>query len=84
MAGANNPDKYFCFCRSNIGDEYRANEFENFMPVKVSRGTGVTIANPITLRITPLTVQQALERNLIDESSLPVISFISPNRAGKR
>ncbi len=65
-------------------DDYRANEFDNFMPVKVSRGTGVTIANPITLRITPLTVQQALDRNLIEESSLPVISFISPNRAGKR
>ncbi len=54
------------------------------MPVKVSRGTDVTIANPITLRITPLTVDQALSRNLIDESSLPAISFISPNRAGKR
>ena len=53
------------------------------MPVKVSRGTDVTIANPITLRITPLTVDQALSRNLIDESSLPAISIISPNRAGK-
>ncbi len=65
-------------------DHYRANEFDKFMPVKVSRGTCVTIANPVTIRITPLTVEQALERNLIDESSLPVISFISPNRAGKR
>ncbi len=65
-------------------DDYRANEFENFMPVKVSRGTGVTIANPIALRITPLTVEQATERNLTDGLILPAISFISPNRAGKR
>ncbi len=65
-------------------DDYRANEFDNFMPVKVTRGTGVTIANPITLRITPLTVEQATERNLTDGLILPVIHFISPNRAGKR
>ncbi len=56
-----------------------------FMPVKVFKGTDVNIANPITLRITPLTVEQALERNLISSGIcyLPAISFISPNRASK-
>ncbi len=65
-------------------EDYKANEFDEFMPVKVFKRTDVTIANPITLRMTPLTVEQALSRNLIDESTLPAISFISPNRAGKR
>ncbi len=65
-------------------DDYRANEFDSFMPVKIFKGTDANIANPITLRITPLTVEQALDRNLIDESSLPAINLISPNRASKR
>ncbi len=63
-------------------ERYRATEFEQFMPVRVSTSSAVAIANPITLRITPLTVNQALEMNIIKRSSLPAFSFISPNRAG--
>ncbi len=65
-------------------DYYRADESDKFMPVKVSRDTGVTIANPVTFSITPLTVEQALDMNLVDSSSVPDRGIISPNNAGKR
>ena len=53
------------------------------MPVRISKGAGVTLANPVTFKITPLTVSQALAMGIIESSDLPPISRVSPNRAGK-
>ena len=50
------------------------------MPVVISKRVGVIIANPVEFRVTPLTVQQALDQEIINffEPQNP----LSPNRAG--
>ena len=50
------------------------------LEIIVLKNKGVTLSNPVTVRITPLTVPEALARGIIttfdDDDSL------SPNRAG--
>ena len=41
----------------------------------------VSLANPVSLMVTPLTVEQALERNVIDSYELD--DSVSPTRASK-
>ena len=58
----------------------QAKEGEGGNMIKVTVSKNVTLANPVTVRITPLTVQMALDRGIIAtfESNNPY----SPNRAG--
>ena len=61
--------------------DYRATEGTNtFMPVIISKEAGVFIANSVEFRITPLTVQQALNQSVI--ASFEPLDPNSPNRAG--
>ena len=58
-------------------DDYRAAEYE-LMPVAVTKNN-VQLANPVSFTITPLTVSQALDKNIISDF-IPE-NFDSPNRA---
>ena len=62
-------------------DECQQKEGEGGNMIKVTVSKNVTLANPVTVRITPLTVQMALDRGIIAtfESNNPY----SPNRAGR-
>ena len=62
--------------------EYDYHESESGdLEITIAKDQDVTLANPVTVRITPLTVPEALARGIIttfdDDDSL------SPNRAGK-
>ena len=61
-------------------DDYRESESGD-LEITIAKNQAVTLANPVTVRITPLTVTEALARGIIttfdDDDSL------SPNRAGK-
>ena len=62
---------------------YRATEDEEIADVEISKNPGFTLANPVTFRITPLTVQQALDRGIIDSYPTPDDENVSPSRAGE-
>ena len=51
------------------------------MLTRIAKDFDVLLANPVWLVVTPLTVQQALERNLIDSYYLD--DPLSPTRASK-
>ena len=61
-------------------DSYRESESGD-LEITIAKNQDVTLANPVTVRITPLTVPEALASGVIttfdDDDSL------SPNRAGK-
>ena len=61
-------------------DDYREIESDD-LEITIAKNQAVTLANPVTVRITPLTVPEALASGIIttfdDDDSL------SPNRAGK-
>ena len=61
-------------------DAYREIEGDD-LEITIAKNQAVTLSNPVTVRITPLTVPEALVRGIIttfdDDDSL------SPNRAGK-
>ena len=62
-------------------DDYRANEQNLRMPVRVTKD--VQIANPIELDVVPLTVQQAREnRPLLLPQNIPEDNSFSPPFAG--
>ena len=63
--------------------EYRAVEGEEFAGVKISKKQRFVLANPVTFRITPLTVQQALDQGIIDSYPTPEDETVSPSRAGE-
>ena len=63
--------------------EYRAVEDGEFANVTISKKQGFTLANPVTFRITPLTVQQALDQGIIDFYPTPENENVSPSRAGE-
>ena len=54
------------------------------MEVLITKNQDVFLANPITFRITPLTVQQALDNGVIDTvpDEIGPLDRRSPNRAG--
>ena len=52
------------------------------MEVLIIKSSAIQLANPVYLRVTPLTVGDALSRGVISEFD-PENSF-SPNRASKR
>ena len=62
--------------------DFRAVEDEEIANVKISKNQEFTLANPVTFRITPLTVQQALVRGIIDSYPTPDDENVSPSRAG--
>ena len=64
-------------------DDYLINENQLIMPVLVAKDPSQRLANPVTLRVTPLTVNEAVQRGIIEDTLLPNNS-ISPNRARKR
>ena len=51
------------------------------MEVLITKESGVQLANPVYLRITPLTVGDALARGVFSEFEDE--NIFSPNRAGK-
>ena len=51
------------------------------IPVRITKDENMVLANPVTFRLTPLTVDAALERGIISE--FPVEDPRSPNRASK-
>ena len=60
-------------------DDYRESESGD-LEITIAKNQDVTLANPVTVRITPLTVPEAFDRGIIttfDEDDL-----LSPNRAG--
>ena len=50
------------------------------MPVIIAKASDVFIATDVTFMIIPLTVQQALDRGVIDD--FPMEDIFNPNRAG--
>ncbi len=64
-------------------NDYRANEFELSIPVKISKSSGTTLANPVVMRVTPMTVERALMMNIISPDVIEEDSPISPNRASE-
>ena len=62
--------------------DFRANESEKTANVQISKNQDLRLANPVTFRITPLTVQQALDREIIDSYPIPDNENVSPSRAG--
>ena len=62
---------------------YRATEDGETADVKISKNRGFTLANPVTFKITSLTVQQALDRGIIDSYPTPDDENVSPSRAGE-
>ena len=49
--------------------------------ITIAKNVHVTLANPVTVRITPLTVPEALAREII--TTFDDDDILSPNRAGK-
>ena len=64
-------------------DDYRVIEFEPSIPVKICKAPGRTLANPVIMRVTPMTVERALMMNIISLDMIGNDSFISPNRASE-
>lgn len=61
--------------------DYRENEMPNaMMPVRVMKHD-VLLANPVWIRVTPLTIQKAMDRNIIPDFEPE--DMLSPNRASK-
>ena len=52
------------------------------MEVLITKSSGIQLANPVYLRVTPLTVDDALSRGVISEYEDE--NPFSPNRASKR
>jgi hypothetical protein len=65
-------------------EDFRATEPPDmtFMPVFIAKGTG-PLANPVTFRVTPLTVQEAEARG-ITSFTRPDTHRFSPSIAGMR
>ena len=63
-------------------EEYQATEPPDmfFIPVFIAKGFG-TLANPVTFRVTPLTVQEAEARG-ITNFTRPPDNNVSPSIAG--
>lgn len=61
-------------------ESYAVSEGPNaMMPVRVMKDQNVLLANAVTLRVTPLTVQEALDRMVITD--YPPDDIFSPERA---
>ena len=58
------------------------NENQLIMPVLVAKDPSQRLANPVTLRVTPLTVAAAIARGIVNETIIPN-NENSPNRARK-
>ena len=58
------------------------NERDLIMPVLVAKDSYQRLANPVTLRVTPLTVDAAVARGIVEDTIVPN-NKISPNRARK-
>ena len=63
-------------------NDYFINERELIMPVRVAKNPDIRLANPVSLRVTPLTVDEAVRRGIIEDTIVPK-NDISPNRARK-
>ena len=63
-------------------DEYLINERDLIMPVLVAKDSYQRLANPVSLRVTPLTVDAAVRRGIVEDTIVPN-NEISPNRARK-
>ena len=64
--------------------DFSATEDVEIVDVRISKNhEEFTLANPVTFRITPLTVQQALDRGIIDSYPTPDDENVSPSRAGE-
>ena len=62
--------------------DYTQNEEPNaVMEVLITKGSGVTLANPVDFRVTLLTVDDAIRRNVYSEFEDE--NPFSPNRASK-
>ena len=55
-------------------------ENQLIMPVRVAKDPSQRLANPVTLRVTPLTVDEAVRRGTVEDTIVPN-NVISPNRA---
>ena len=62
-------------------NDYLINERDLIMPVRVAKNPDIRLANPVSLRVTPLTVDAAVRRGIV-EAIVPN-NFNSPNRARK-
>ena len=64
-------------------DDYLINERDLIMPVGVAKfPPDIRLANPVSLRVTPLTVNEAVRRGIVEDTIVPN-NVISPNRARK-
>ena len=63
-------------------DDYLINERDLIMPVLVAKDPSQRLVNPVLLRVTPLTVDAAVRRGIIEDAIVPN-NDISPNRARK-
>ena len=63
-------------------DDYLINEPDLIMPVRVAKNPDIRLANPVSLRVTPLTVDEAVRRGIVEDTIIPN-NEISPNRARK-
>ena len=63
-------------------DDYSINERDLIMPVLVAKDPNQRLANPVLLRVTPLTVDAAVQTDIVEDTIVPN-NDISPNRARK-
>ncbi len=85
--------RIFCCC-IGISFGFSEGDFREFegtalgaLNVIIARPADITIANPVIFRVTPLTIQQALDQRLITTADLPyeenmLVERFSPPRAG--
>lgn len=65
-------------------DDYREAEGEGAaIPLFISRSESVLLANPVLVRVTPLTIDEALARGIIGDFPTPTDERFSPSRAGE-
>ena len=76
---------YYTFVVANFAlseSDYRGVEEDNAtIQIRITRDDDVLLATPVWLRITPLTVQEALDRNIT--SDYEPDNPVSPRRASK-
>ncbi len=63
--------------------QYTAYEGDSALPVTIERSGSLRLANPIILFLSPLTISDALNRDIISNDSIEEENPRAPNRAGE-
>ena len=65
-------------------NSYRADEGIDFAePVRIIKDANIRLAHPVVFRVSPLTVQQALDLDIVTDDDFPPDDPFLPTRASK-